>query len=122
MRWRTAMLNRDVLSAWSHTGPRTAIAIEDRVICLPAAIAGRITQQTIEDEQLHPNQTKPKHNKFAKQQPTDKSKGKDQFPPLKQGIRQSARAVIISNTSSAGGNNLRSAPPPAENQWKKPLP
>ncbi|GBP93436.1 hypothetical protein EVAR_63812_1 [Eumeta japonica] len=29
MRRRTATLNHDVLTAWSHTGPRTAIAIEE---------------------------------------------------------------------------------------------
>ncbi|GBP89610.1 hypothetical protein EVAR_57629_1 [Eumeta japonica] len=53
-----------------------------------------------------------KQNKFSKQQPTDKPIRKDQFPPLKQGIRQPARAVINLNTRSASGNNLRPAPLP----------
>ncbi|GBP69964.1 hypothetical protein EVAR_85732_1 [Eumeta japonica] len=55
MRRRTAMLNGDVISAWSHTRPRTTIAIENRVMSLPVAIAGRITQRIMESARLHPN-------------------------------------------------------------------
>ncbi|GBP43256.1 hypothetical protein EVAR_39314_1 [Eumeta japonica] len=117
MRRRTAMLNRDVLSAWSHTGPRTAIPIENRVIS--CCNCGKNHTANYGGCPVAPKPKIFKHNKFAKQQPTDKPVGKDEFPPLKQGIRQPARAVIISNTRSAGGESS-SCPPPAENQWKKP--
>ncbi|GBP24765.1 Nucleic-acid-binding protein from transposon X-element [Eumeta japonica] len=50
-----------------------------------------------------------KQSKFAKHLPTDKSVEKNQFPPLKQGIRQSTRVHSNFNPRLVGGNILQSA-------------